>query len=1053
MDPIDALTEKLFNLEFLPKGSSMTLQGHELTSTEHYHEELEALKVKSASIQAKFTGDKDLVGLSRRVQSIKIRFLTSFGEEVSATGNCRTLRVIREGGYAYADYAAIMGFFVKAVTQQEVEARKAFQAANYDLAHKHFSAIAEALSCDKASPRYFHVHLALLATLLKQSKVREAIDILLRLEREIPNDDKLLRAECAQQRKAITDVVVDLFNRNEGALKGLEARIRDAGGTVRKLLSGERLQQVTDLRTYLSDLRPVQVTLDRIEHDGRACLDALKDLVTFYQALGLEPKSRNEFVGKLLTYWRNLNGSAIQLFEQLVAARTREMQCRGLVDWISHRLGEYRAPSPEPIADDVQPEQQNIELSAVYKWALTYLGALYASNEVSQNSLTRVVCLMRENSDVFFRYGSNLRSDVKFCFGQENKGVSLLFLAVLSEMIQNEYCTVVKIRMRTDWTWSWLYQYARSVITRETLESVPQIVVTQEMMARAMPHAKNPVQVLHRILTTFQECNEKGFDQLSAEQKVTLFESAYDFLLVAKNIAEHWIEPQYTKKFEDELDALEFLRVCQARRSGLPYERFKTKLKELQSSQFLQWIGLYNPERNGVTVENAEKYAQLFFVVADTAELHFADEKKFTDEEVYLIATFLINRYRELKKFNLLPKTAEDLDSRLTQFMARCVKRTSQELRQRYFDAPVLHEIESLHSEAINAIAGLLLDKGVRDFLEQAVYPHLKSLRLDWGISEHNDRTDFRRCTNLLHLEMPLTSHESAQELQWIATHLQALASLTLRNGPVYVQALNDMKSLGCLSLVNIHEVLDLSGCNRLQWQLRELYLHDVTVRENSLSWVGASRQLSSLQLSHNCIQGAARIGSLMPPAGRQINGNPCITQLLVGAKYRTQDRGPILMDLDQDPGFKASLLALLDAHSAVKPVKDLTLFATSQGSLLEWLRTMNERASLTHLTISLGRKAFSEQAVQEYAQQHGLRLDSQEDINWVVGKMQKTPIDAELDCLADFSGLEYFTFHSDDYAIEQHVRDHIFRGCPNLKKCVRVMSDGSTTDIPIKRN
>ncbi len=1042
---VDDLTAQLENMHLILAGSPMDLPGVDIDSQTHSKRTLSQLNRQFETIKEQYQQDRNLVRLSERIQLLTSQFLMSFGQDFRVNGHHGpVMRQIPQESEAYPYFTAIQDCFTRAVVEHSQTAKEAYDRNDYTHAFNEYVVLEQSLSYEAATARYFQAQIGILATLFRQKKIHEAVHLLLALE-ELKVPQQLEKA-CAELRTVITDEVLSQFSQNEAAFNVLRENIDGAGRRVGTILSKERLQNDKNLSAYVRDLQPIRRELRQYNSTLQLCNLTLKDLSKLAKLLGHTPQSCSGEVSSLYTYWNELCSSALDLFESLLSAETSERKNIALQDWIRARIHEYNCDAGR--------------LSALHQWAFSYLGTLFFCNEVSQRSLDDTVGLALEYSELFFRHLQCFPRDVRFSMsqfdherrptGKIHLDMSLLLVAVISTKLKTEYCNVAKIRETHTATWTdWWNAIKRLPLVSSVLTAAPRalpaVEITDEMMQR-VPHQQMPHITLKVLVEAFERNDRTGFNKLTPEQVVEFFEHAYKLLKMPQKIAEDWIEPlDDTPEFQDALNALQWLRLVQAKKGELPYDALEAKLKVLSGGDFLRWIAMYKPSRIKI---NPRFHHKLFLTLAATVEALFKNKQAFTDGQVEQIFKFVADRYMELSALEYTFEQRTKLDSMMIQVLARSVHGLANV--QAYHKAEVLRKLSCLNTQYIADIAQLLADQKVRKCLEEAVYPQIRWLDMKWGLHEHSEWTDFRRCVNVETLIMPLSDgQECRSAVQWLAKNFKSLQHLNFRNGPLVVEDVNI--PLASLYLHNITTPLNLANCSILQANVRDLSLHGVQV-EGALSWVSTNRTLQ--RLSVTCAPGT-QIGSLVN--GVVVLGHPTLREIELGMS-RLQDHTIQPAFIEDDRELYSSLLTLIDQHHAAQPITKVTLFADSRGALLEYLLKAKKAASIKMLTIPLGRKQPTQQQISVFVQtynhqnQQPLNIDDPQTYNWVVWECQKQILHAELNLLGRFTQLESFTFHTDDDQLAAEVRAHIFEGCHNLQECIR-MNNQERTEIKIRKS
>lgn len=934
------------NTSLLPSGSSIDHAGLNITPRTQERLAKEELQAKVTRIMDKFTRDGNIVILSARVQKVR-SLLESLRMNAPHLTEC----------------------FENAVMQKEQAAHAACQIGRFDSAFTEFSLLEQALRYEQGSDRYFFIQASSLGILVRQEKIGEAITQLLHLEKVgIPDAFATWHDKV---RRAIIDYVQTQFAENERALELIRDKIEACSKQISKILSKESLAEDKSLGHYLSLLYPVQENLDVISKNLTACKERFQTLAEFYRQLQLDPVSHCDNVSALFDNWNALSKSAIELLGALNQANSTEDKNGILREWITSKITSYECAA------------QN--LSALHGWALSLLGKLYFSNDLSEDALQASVVLVRTYAATLFTHLRAFPCDVQLRFGTRRIEISLLVLAAISQRLQNDYCSHEHISSLRAFSFGALL-HSLPYIGRKGEPEKPTVDLN-DLIEQTVEHTKDAEGLLNALLTAFAK-NAYRFD-LSPEDTVALFEIAYDLLEMPPEIADLSINPLHTTELENQLTAILWLRLVQARRLSLPYPSLEQRLLDVRAQEFLQWISLYDPSRTGV--DNTQHH-RLFFAIAQAAERLMANKLMFNEKNIADIWSFLVGLYDHLLQLNVDLSIKNTLDTKLIQFGARCVARASNAVH--YSAAGSLATLAYLDAQALSEIADICLVPQVRGWLEKFAFPKLTTLVLHKGLYSDN-LGDFTKCKALTSLTMPLTGENSEREVEVLAREFPALNTLVLHDGNVSVKSLNAQR-LSSLSLRGIGNLLDFSGCKTLHQNLEYLSLVDVRLEPNALSWVASSKRLTTLSI---CAAQGATIGCLA--LQKQTHAHPTLRSVSLKVDC-----------IDDDEALLQSLPMLIDSHSTLASI---ALFTESRDSLLELLLRAPKAASVQELTISCN-----------HAENLGL--------------------------LSQFTHLKRLTFHTDDQAQVMRIKEFDFSECRKLPEYSIVGSPGHAMYVPIRK-
>ncbi len=895
-------------MNLLPSGSSTEYSGRVITSEDQYKQALAQLEQKADVAIAKFTGKPtlnghkaqevgDIVVFSQRVQKISNLFAAL---NLAVTSNGLSPRIITS-----KSCETLIACFDEAVRGKEVIARGAFEKGHVSLAYESYITLQQALKYEIGSERYFFIQECTLATLIRQDKISEAIDLLLELDKSVPQNFKKHHGVL---RSAVIENVKSKFGSNEASLKEVREEVALASGSITKILSKDSLQKKQGLSFILQQLEPVQRQLDACGAILEECEGKLIALNGLCRRLKLDLQSQNQAVTDIFTYWNDLTNSAIELLSKLESAESDEDRNAILRAWIQTNINKYACTE--------------VELSALHGWALLHLGKLFFSKELSQDSLDATVTLVRTNARILFTHLKAFPCDVQLCFGKYRIHMSILVLATISNMLQRDCCSQDQIQQLQTWSFRGVWDSLPLVGRTEEPEK-PRIDLS-DLIREMVVHAKDPENIFNQLSVAFQR-NQYEFSELTPEEIVVLFELA-DLLEMPFEVAELSINPLHTPAFEQKLSAFLWLRLVQARRLLLPYSTLEERLPALSSDDFLKLITLYDPKR--LTIDPQEHH-RLFFAIAAAAERLFEGKMTFTEKQVIQIFAFLSNLYVELLDMGVELPIKNSLDTKMIQFGCRCIASTNS---VDYCSSEnILSRFAYLDSQALTDIVAVL-NPTARSWLDTSVFPNLTTLILHEGLYAEEIHK-FANCSSLTALSMPLTGESSSHEVQELARAFPLLQTLTLSDGEVSLPSLNAL-NLRSLTLKKISNRLDFSSCRDLQRNLQELCLVDVDLEPGTLAWVGMSQSLTYLSI---WAKSGAQIGSLAER--QQAHAHPTLRSIRL-----------MVDSLEQDPELVQSLPKLLDSHSTIASI---ALFASSQQSLLKCLLESKKAATVKELTLS----------------------------------------------------------------------------------------------------
>ncbi len=957
------------NLTQLPPGSAMDYPGIVLSPEEQFSRAATLLDDKVSRIITKYNQTGDIVAFSVRVQKTICLFKAlGVSQESNSFSRQRDSREISPRSQLTDSHQILVARFTEAVKQKEQAAAMACQQRHFTSACNEFSLLAKALEHEKGSERYFFIQASRLALLLGQEMIGETIKTLLELEQiGIPHSFAKWHTTF---RGALVAFVKEQFEQNERSFTLIRDKIGTCSKEINAVLSKESLQEDKSLRHYLGLLYPVQGNLDELGVNIEQSRGRYQELAAFCKLLEIDAKSHCDSVTLLYNKWNALNKSAIELLSSLDAAGSTEEKNKILRRWITANGALYNCSAED--------------LTALHSWALSLLGKLYFSNDLSERALEKTVALIRDNAQTLFRHLRAFPCDVQLCFGKYRVDMSLLVLATISERLEADYCSSEKIGELRGW--SLTSAFSALAIAAQWKKSEKPKVDLSALIEETVVHTRDPEGILNELLTAFAR-NQYDFN-LEAEDVVALFEIACYVLEMPDVIANLSINPLHTVEFEDQLSALLWLRLVQARRLTLPYSSLEKRLPALKSNEFVQWIRLYDAERMKI---DPKQHHRLFFAIVSAAENLFEDRLVYTETEVAEIFSFVVELYEGLLAINVDVETKNKLDSKLIQFGCRCVARANS--HDQYNDKARELPLTYLDAKDLDAIQPLLHKQG-RDWLEQIVFPKLATLVLHRGLYAEGN-PEYTRCAALTTLTMPLTGENSDKEVSDLNHVFPNLGCLTLKNGNVLPASLDAIR-LSSLYLTNIHNTLDFSECRNLQQNLQLLSLVDVEVEPGSLRWVASSRCLSVLSL---CAAEDARIGSLAP--NKLVHAHPTLRALSLKVDC-----------IDDDEELMASLPNLIDSHSTISSI---ALFTQSEQSLLQYLLRAQKAAFVQELAITCNENE-------------------------------------ELSLLSQFAHLTKITFHTDDQQIAARIQRHDFSECRNLSGYSIVATGGQTMYINTKK-